>query len=158
VSYFCDSWIKTFSDNTQEIGTDLLIRNNLASWTNGRLDDIVEVDLYMLPLRVNVKIENTEYYQFDRYSAQVEINSKIVPTRVGRAIQAKITNEHVGKYLLYNIIRNNAYLVITARKTKNSILITNKLVDQWATVSLTKQGFFFDICPKGKAKWGQVST
>lgn len=155
---FEDCWVKTFSDNTQEIGTDSLINLKIASWTNGNLDNIKKVSLTSLPRTATVKIPDTEYHQFDRYLANLETSGRVLPKRVARAIQVKITNSHVDSYLLYNIIRNNAYLVISPTYVKNSIQITKDMIDQWATIIITKQDFFFQINPKGKAKWEQVNT
>lgn len=155
---FEDCWVKTFSDNTQEIGTDNLINLKIASWSNGNLDNIKKVSLTLLPRTATIKITGTEYYQFDRYLANLDTSGRVIPKRVARVIQVKITSSHVGSYLLYNIIRNNAYLVISPTQVKNGILITKDMIDQWVTIVITKQDFFFQINPKGKAKWGQANT
>lgn len=150
-------WLKTFSDNTQEVGIDSLINSKIASWSSGRLEDLVEVELSFYPKIITSKISDTEYHQFDRYNANLSDGNRIIPIRVARVLQVKITNSHLGKYLLYNIIRNNAYLITSSIQTKDSFLITKDLVDKWATVILTKQGFFFQIGLKGKVAWAQVN-
>jgi hypothetical protein len=150
-------WVKTFSDNTQEVGIDSLVNSRNASWSSGRLDDLTEVELSLYPRVITVKIDETEYHQFDRYNANLGDGNKIVPTRIARILQVKITDNHLGKYLLYNIIRNNAYLITSSIQTKDSFLVTKDLIDKWATVILTKQGFFFQIGLKGKVAWAQVN-
>jgi hypothetical protein len=154
--FFHNYWTKTFSDSTQETGTDPLIDSGFASWTNGRLEDLIEVSLSFFPRIITTKIPS-EYHQFDRFLAEIDVGNRILPVRVARVLQAKITNDHLGQHLLYNIIRNNAYLLITSQPTQTSIPITKDLIDKWATVVLTKKGFFFDFCPKGRIKWEQVS-
>jgi len=63
-------WVKTLFDKTIELGTDTMIKNNLASWSRGR-QDILEASLFYrgtkLTVSANPKIKEGSFKQFDTF-------------------------------------------------------------------------------------------
>ena len=80
-----DSWIKYFSDSSTEIGSDFLIQNKQASWSKGRLDSIIKVQI----ISNNYTVElcgSGNWWQSDDFIAKIHQQ----PIRIRRRIQKQI--------------------------------------------------------------------
>jgi len=142
------SWVKYFQDASPEIGTDRAIEAGEASWSRGRLHDIVKVQLSNRLLTVIAEVSNTEWHQFDRYHAYIGESEHPESVRVARVVQAKVQKEHVGRDLLYN---NNTYLFqVTVNGEGRGYKITEDNVGKWITISITDSKISWCFSEKGK--------
>lgn len=92
-------WLKVFTDGNLEHGNDDEIAEGNASWSRGRLGDIQEVRLFDHTKVCSLSVPNTSWHQFDRFSVIVSEGTH-APTRTHRVIQAEITKDHLGLYLV----------------------------------------------------------
>jgi len=79
-------WIKHFTDGTKEVGTDDNIRQKKASWTKGRLQNMLGAEVHAGNVQL-VIMGAGEYWQSNDYD--VDVFQK-VPTMVIRRLQHKI--------------------------------------------------------------------
>lgn len=144
-------WIKHFIDGTSELGTDNDIKNKEASWTKGRLKDIKSVELSNKIVLANLSVPDSEWHHFDHFVVNPELENP-VSIRVLRVIQAKIQKEHIGMFVNSLVSgKFNFYFSIENEDSNNSIIITDELVDKWATVVLPERGYpQFIFSDKGK--------
>jgi hypothetical protein len=148
------AWIKIFKDGSSEHGTDLEVDTGKASWTKGRLDSIVEVQISNKAIVACLTLSETEWYQFDRFIIDFDTQEK---TRVFKVIQGKITRKHVGKYLRETHINTCMYNFFLDNKTSSDrdIFITKDMVDLWVGVSLPEIGTpCVCVSEKGKFRYG----
>jgi hypothetical protein len=79
-------WLKSFSDNTCEKGTDQEVAVRLKSWSRGRLDNIISVRLHHIGLDLEIHGLG-EYWQSDTYeSIFSSTNSTVVQRRIERKV------------------------------------------------------------------------
>jgi len=65
-----NGWIKKFEDGTSELGYDHLIEEKKASWTRGRQDGIMSVEMSHGDLYTCIDSDiPAEYYQYDEYES-----------------------------------------------------------------------------------------
>lgn len=120
-------WVKIFDDGTTEVGTDSAIASKQASWSRGRLQDIVRVDLATRYNAATLQVGQTEWHQFDRFIATVQ-EGQLQSQLVYRAIQAKILPEFLGRYL---ISHDNMWTLV---EHGGDLQITESLIGQWITL------------------------
>jgi len=152
------AWVKYFQNGSSEIGSDLNIQAEKASWSNGKLKDIYKVQLSEGVRSVILKVCDTEWYQFDRFISFLENTNEIKPTRSARVIQAKVQKSHKDQYVTYSNQSACEWVIVQDDIEENGILIKQEHINQWITVVLFANGKI-DICfsDKGKYQWGQVS-
>lgn len=141
------SWVKIFKDQTKEHGSDKDIELKKASWSKGRLDNIISVQLFEKSVCCVLSVPNTEWYQYDRYMASLSVGSQSF--RSARVVQAKITPSHVGKYISSSYAPG-ALLIEINTKSKNGILVKAKDVNLWLTAYiLVNKKIGLTVCEKG---------
>lgn len=133
-----DSWIKYFKDGTSEIGTKELIDKGKASWSNGRLSNLLKVYLSGFDKYIIAEVDDVEWYQFDRFLSNFFSESQDLMT--ARVLQFKLNKAHLDSYLCYNINKDEPNLIfINSSKTGTlSTRITDQFIDQWVSVILSK--------------------
>lgn len=98
-------WTKFFLDGTAECGTDLAIRQGLASWSNGRLKDVYAVNCTDGKEEIVIVGSVGEFWQSDDYeSVAFQPDSKLVVRRIQRKIQPG--DKHIG------ITKNSTILML----------------------------------------------
>jgi hypothetical protein len=104
-------WRKEFADGQVEIGTDHMVRNGEASWSNGRQDDIIQAEVMVevpkspVVLRGLVKTQEPiscdHLEQFDVYMSQCNLDEQPhEATLLARAVGYKLTEEDLGKQFI----------------------------------------------------------
>lgn len=140
------TWIKKFADGSREYGNDTAIALGKASWSKGRLDGIEEVILVDGIRMGTLSVDNTVWHQFDKMEVPLA-SGQHQPVRTHRVVQAKLTPEHVGKYVLFRA----AHRIITcsfyeedppeAKMSPGSFMKINKdEVGRWLTLVLPAKG------------------
>jgi hypothetical protein len=143
------TWIKTFTDGSIECGSDRDIKKRKASWTQGRLTDIEAVKIFEKNLCGVLNIPNTEWHQYDRYMASI-LSPNPQSYRTARVIQAKITPEHIGKYINPIQLAGIVLVDLDDKPNNDNILITKDYVDSWITFYILCNGKTgIVICQKG---------
>jgi putative ribosome biogenesis GTPase RsgA len=142
------SWVKLFCDGTKEFGSDFLIRCKKASWSRGRLTDIQSVFVEEGGVASCLTVPNTEWHQFDRYLVILESSGKQRSTLFAKVIQAKVTEEHVGKYISSSKIDSVVYFSVEEKKS--GIMITSEDVDKWLTVAIKNKSINVFLGSKGQ--------
>ena len=96
-------WIKVFTDDSTELGSDELIARKKASWSKGKLVNIAEVKLANSLSFARLAVPSTIWHQFDRFSIVIgSPQHNIEPTH--RVVQAQIQDQ---------IVRQMIVLVVT---------------------------------------------
>jgi hypothetical protein len=149
------AWEKVFSDRTFEIGRDEDVNNNRASWSKGRLDDMVACWLLGFMCKILITIPDTEWHQFDRYEVPLAVGSHN-GRRIIRVLQAKIQPEHKDCVIQYSIEGEFDHLQKFEFSKEPSgdapsILIEEEHVGKWFTVTIDFNGTIrFCFTDKGK--------
>ena len=128
------AWVKRFTDETTEVGSDQNIALGKSSWTKGRLDNIKEVFITDGLSSASFIFPNTQWHQFDRYKVEFDTKKSV---RIFRAIQVMITEDYVDKYICYNC--NNARFMWACIKDfrgkgASYFKIQNEHVSKWLTL------------------------
>ena len=149
------SWIKFFVDDTKEIGHDLDIENGQASWSKGCLDEIKQVNLSFGMRSTHLVVPNTEWFQFDRFICLLSPEGTHTPTRIARAVQAKITSEHLGKCLSHSKDSGHLFWVEVGehegKEDMSCIMISKRHVNRWLTIVIPYNDYpYMSFAPKGK--------
>lgn len=148
------AWVKFFSDGTHETGSDKDIACGRASWSKGRLDGIIEVSIEEGQTSCKLRVEDTEWFQFDRLAAPMAPGVH-KPCRTHRVIQAKIKDHHVGHIIaseqnsqkLECWIANGGILIHVRKR------ITEEDVGKWLTAIIPSRGTpYFVVSERGKLK------
>jgi hypothetical protein len=127
-----NGWIKKFADNTQEIGEDNFVRIKLASWTQGRLSNIIGVELCHNDQRIFFDGIGS-FWQSDDYEIDFLESTPKIKTR---RLQKKITN--YDRFITYEHIDNTYWfkLLPVPNGHINVIQIPNHAQEKWFTVEL----------------------
>ena len=145
------AWIKLFDDGSRELGTDHQIECGLASWSRGRLDGILEVQLANRGILASLSVPKTNWHQFDHFIAQVQVG-KVVPERLFRVVQAELKAEHKGMFLLREWNGTFIYWISVEPSTKkDSVEITEEMIGKWITLVLPEFGYpYMILAERGK--------
>ena len=130
-------WTKHFLDGEKELGTDKLITEGLASWRNGRLEDICAVDIQENNLVYTLKNPLAkEWWQGDRCKARYAGPNSVEGELVYRFVQFKIEKEHLGRYIVANIALNKTEIALTDSPKVESVLmpIDAAALNKWLTL------------------------
>lgn len=102
-----NGWIKYFAFGRPEYGTDKDVINKSASWSRGRLSEMIAAELWHNDLRVVRIVGPGEYHQSDDFSVSLHYSK---PDRIIRRLQFLIQPQHdfVVGYMQSNTI--DAYL------------------------------------------------
>lgn len=125
-----DAWIKYFNDGSVEIGSDDLIKEKKASWTNGKLSNISKVSISGFSKNAILDIPNTEWFQFDKYLLHLEDSS---PFRIARIIQAQIKEPFINQYLCYNKNKSDLFY-LSNKRIKFSKKIEKDMLGKWISI------------------------
>lgn len=149
-------WTKVFRDGSVEHGLDSDIDAGKASWSKGRLTDIIEVQISEKTSEGVLSVPETEWHHFDRYEAYVAGVGTASSVRIYRVIQSKILQEHLGQYICYNIDDPKFLWASILREPSGdtnvkSLKISEDFVGQWLSlqVSATRK-FGLSIGERGK--------
>jgi hypothetical protein len=148
------TWVKFFTDGTQEHGSDIDIANRTASWSRGRLSDVTEVSISEGTRSVHLNAEDTEWHQFDRFVIPVATGTHR-PQRTHRVIQAKIQPHHVG--LLVEMKKTSTITLCSLVGDKTKYTGEERIIEDdvglWLTVILpAKDKPYAVIAERGKIK------
>jgi hypothetical protein len=146
------AWLKLFTDGTKESGSDQEIKWGQASWSNGRLDGIEEVRLFLGRFVCCLIVPDTTWHQFDRFIAAVA-EGKQSPYRTHRVLQAKICAHHLGQYVMCSNSGGYYFWAIVGDKKDCFFIkqITEHHIDRWVTIVLPSRGFpYMNFSDKGK--------
>ena len=139
-------WLKSFKDHSNEIGTDLMIENKEASWSKGRLEGITSVEIFNKNVIVLLTMENTDWYQYDRF----EVNEEGLHKKIFTAVQAKIKEEHK---FISKISSSYFYSFIVSKvSSSDTIIIEPNWINQWITLVLPDKNLPFAIISMDKGK------
>jgi len=140
------AWLKLFTDNTKEHGSDKNIALGKASWTNGRLDNINEVRLFNHRQIASLSVPDTSWHQFDRFIAIVFPGTRTSEV-THRVIQAEIKSHHVGLSLVSSRTGDHFFWAIVQdiQNAKEisffNKLITKEHIGKWLTVILPEKDY-----------------
>jgi len=156
------AWTKYFIDGTTEKGNDIDITRRKASWSKGRLKDIVGVMLHS-PSAPNMNnicrvfFPDSEWHQFDNMIVPVSVGTHI-PQRISRTVQVKIKTEHIGGYILERIndsslVDNRSYRYykeINNEEAHAFIKIESKYLNKWFTITISDTDYSIGFYDKGQ--------
>ena len=89
-------WVKHFADGSTERGEDRMVARRAASWSRGRLDNLVRVTLHQGTAQATIEGPG-EYWQADTFEARIGVNEGIL---VQRMICKKLTEDD--KFLIHS--------------------------------------------------------
>jgi hypothetical protein len=138
------TWIKVFEDGSTERGSDSKIANKLASWSQGRLSNIVSVQITDRMIQAVISAPKTDWHHFDRYEALISGPGVADSKRVARVVQAEVKSSHVGMYVCYNINDLkylwvdivNSPLLGEPTNPVETMIITEEDVGKWLSVCI----------------------
>jgi hypothetical protein len=148
-------WIKHFLEHPVERGTDKDIKEGLASWRNGRLDNMVGVEITEDWGYMNIfSFKPQEYWQSDDYESTL-VNGSTILTR--RRIQMKL-NSYEPYIHIYNSMIGGAIKADQAPGTSalearvapkrlqtvdNEIffMVDNNTVGKWLTLEMSPREY-----------------
>jgi len=133
------AWVKFFKDRTTERGSDLDIEEKKASWSKGRLDDIISVQISQRTLCGVMSIPDTEWHQYDRYMASLSVGPQ-QSFRSARVIQAKVNTKHLGKNIIITNSTGIISIELTNQSTKDTMPIKSEHVGLWITLYILANG------------------
>lgn len=151
-----NGWIKHFADGTVELGHDHLVRARKASWTNGRINDLVAVEIRHGEMNISLYGGLGNWWQSDTMIARYGKNrdgSKHVsqPTFLTRRIEYQISQDDVGKLMGIWVYKNSLSTVVRLgnKKTiKHAHVIRNiteEHVGMWIIAAIQVQEMNFKI-------------
>ena len=149
------AWEKVFSDRSFEIGRDEDIENKRASWSKGRLDDMIACWLYGFMCRILIVLPNTEWHQFDRYEVPLAVGNH-KGKRILRALQAEIKPEHKDSFIVRTVkgeFDEKQEFRFSDEPSEDSacILIDENNIGKWFTATIDFNGTIrFCFTDKGK--------
>jgi hypothetical protein len=132
------AWVKVFKDFTTEGGSDLEISKGRASWSKGRLKNIIRVFISEKLSSATLELPDTQWHQFDRMAC---IEGQTI--RLFRVIQAKILEHHKGSYLCYANDKNSKKTYFSwcylsdEPKSQNSLLIESSHIGKWISIQVS---------------------
>ena len=133
-----NGWVKRFSDNTSEVGSDPVVQRREASWSRGRLDDITSVELHDTG-HVAILEGFGEFWQSDDYDVNI-YQSK--PQLITRRIQKKI-NTYDCFLLLGGLSDYKIYKIVGSKPADmvgfGHIQPLEPYKNQWLTVEMDVQ-------------------
>lgn len=135
-----DGWVKVFTDGSQEKGLDLDIAAGTASWSQGRFEGLVEVQLHHGDRVAVLSVpEASEWHQFDRMAVMVGEGVR-ESVRTHRVAQVRINKEHLGKFI--NIYDDHYWRGRAAIELKDdprasrTCYVNESFVGKWLTISV----------------------
>ena len=140
-------WIKFFADSTLERGRDKDIDAGKASWSRGRLTDIIEVRSFMGQRVGSLKVPNTHWHQFDRFVVVIGDGNVTEPLKTHCVTQAEILPRHQGQSLVCSNSGGYFFWVVVQDLKKAgddykfSKLLTDRHVGKWLTLILPKEDY-----------------
>jgi len=131
-----NGWIKLFADGTKEIGSDELVQKGLASWSKGRLVNMVGVELHHDD-RIVILEGTGKFWQSDDYMARMSQNgtSDLVTRRIQKLIyddDAWMLIDHVNQFSRYKIVNRITHGI-------NGFISKRKILSQmgkWLTIEM----------------------
>ena len=133
-------WVKNFSDGTIELGFDHLIDEGKASWRNGRLNDIISVDIFENGYKYTlIRKESSlkEWWQGNEYHSRFIPGATVPGELQRRFIQFQLSKEDIGKYL--HIIKlPNCYQVVLKDNSQGALCQLDKetYTNKWLTLNI----------------------
>jgi len=95
-------WIKHFNDGTLETGWDQDIVTKKSSWSKGRLDGLVGVDIIVSDLMSSLSVPGGigAWHQSDSYVSVMSMLGKPVPAKLKhRQVQYRLQPDDIGKLI-----------------------------------------------------------
>ena len=120
-------WLKSFTDRTEEKGTDRAIATGTASWSRGCLSNISSVELSHGEHSIKI-IGEGSFWQSDTYESVFRSNTSVLrERRIEKLIQSTDTHFRVTRF--------------------------SKTLDIYFNLQPVKLGKFFPILPHMYGKW-----
>jgi hypothetical protein len=129
-------WIKHFVDGSLEIGPDYLTAQGKASWRNGKLNDIISVDIIENDYRYSlISKEPRIWWQGDEYHARFMPEQTVPGELKRRFIQFQLMSEDIGKYI-HIVQLPGCYQIILKDNLKGAICQLDQMTykGMWLTV------------------------
>ena len=118
-------WIKLFADGTEEIGTDEDVHKKQASWSQGRLEDMIGAEIIHGNKRIAIHAPGT-FWQSDDYEVTVHQNGE--PELKVRRLQKQINiNDNLSVKQF-----ENSFLIAS----QEAYLMMHNLVGKWLTLEM----------------------
>lgn len=130
-------WVKHFADGTTERGDDSLVARRAASWSRGRLDSLVRVELHQGTIQATIEGLG-EYWQADTYEARIGVNEGVL---VQRMICKKLTEDdkfliHSRPHLHHMKIETTGH--VGPYMTPNVDMVKEDQVGQWLIIEMQR--------------------
>ena len=133
----CNGWTKYFLDSQIEDGQDYDVANKTASWSRGRLDNMMAVDLSHDSLYISIAGLG-DFWQSDDYEVCIGDSWPSITTR---RLQKQLK---LGDIFIRATHDNNRELVLAVGNIKelassydnNIYMLTNNDIHQWLTVEM----------------------
>lgn len=145
-------WVKYFENETKEYASQSDINEGKASWSNGRLEDMIAAEVGFGKYTASICVsKKTEWHQFDRMIVPVGIGAHR-PKKVATTIQAQIKIDHDGGYIIETILDENNRKYFFTKEIKNLKAnqklypIKQKYFDKWFTVTIMEHESKFAEC------------
>lgn len=131
-------WIKNFTDRSLEMGLDHLVDEGIASWRNGRLENIISVDIFENNCKYTlISKEPREWWQGDEYHSRFTLNQTVQSELQKRFIQFRLSNEDIGKYI-HLIELPRCYQIVLKDNPKGALYQLDKpsFEGMWLTIDV----------------------
>lgn len=137
-------WIKHFADNTREVGTDNDVQRGRASWSKGRLEDMIDAEVFYGEKIISI-ISPGKFWQSDDYEVPLHgTEPKLVVRRLQRQLKE-------GETFAISIDHNSILAAgpVNLRQTWHcSVLVVTESMDgKWLTLeyNLERDRFTYRI-------------
>jgi len=130
-------WIKHFSDGTSEVGSDRAVRSHRASWTRGRHEGMVSVDLHWNGMLYTLSCGEGEYFQSDTMTALFSPGQKMPGKMQTRRISRQLNENDVGKFISHN--RIDSVTIVRLSDEEDSTEIVTSMIGKWLILELTAE-------------------
>lgn len=136
-------WVKRFEDGKKIYGTDDKVLMKKISWSKGRLEGIVGVDVYHDEHLMVVDCGLGKYWQSDDMVAMFAPKSTVPGRCVVRRVCRKIREDDVGCVLVSSKKDNTTtYKITMSDEGLNQEIITDAMVGKWFIFELDTDTFF----------------
>jgi hypothetical protein len=140
-----NGWVKHFADGSKEEGFDHLVKARKASWSKGRLTDIVKVT--MVHGYMEMSLTGTgEFWQSDTFEARVLVNEGQI---VERTLYKRLHSQD--RFIMWKRgIQTEMPLEINIQPDLNTLGMSfrgtfHDEIGKWLIMRMTKKNFLWEI-------------
>ena len=130
-----NGWVKLFADGTKELGTDEDVKRKLASWSRGKLINMIGSEIYQDNIKMAIEGLGP-YWQSDDYDVSF---MESTPSMVIRRLQKQITKDDA--FWMCNVgLKTFKYIFLSLQEQQiyagNTDPVPKEWVGKWFTVTL----------------------